>query len=232
MGKVRKPFCHIDEALLRWDMTDRDLAAFVLADQLTLSATVAGLEILIGKVEDLGDGERTRLPARFRRVVGTIELEPDDAWRILREGQLEIFAPRAAPDTHVEICDPSGGGAGHLVNREDLVICSAELDRFEREHGITQKDLVPAYRGAPPRFDWDSFWIEACRLLYEEGVPRTQGEFVRHMATWFEANAKSSPDESTIKKKLKPLWHAIRPADEPVSQHRSESAVLASSRSA
>lgn len=230
MRKVRKPFWHIDEALMRWNVTERDLAAFVLADELTLSATVAGLQVSVGKMEDLGDGERTRMPAIYRRITGTIDLEADDAWRILREGSLEIFAPRAAPDTHVEICDLQD--AGHPVTRDDLVICRAELERFERELGFTQEELIPPHRGAPPRFDWDSFWIEVCRLLYEEGVPRTQGEFVRQMAAWFETNEKSSPDESTIKKKLKPLWQAIRPADEPAPLSRAQRAASAPLRSA
>ncbi len=68
-------------------------------------------------------------------------------------------------------------------------------------------------RGAPPRFDWDSFWIEVCRIVHEDGIPITQSELVRRMNQWFDSQERGSPDESTIKKKLKPLWHTLRPAE-------------------
>ena len=53
MSKLRKPFYHIDELLARWEMTERDITAFVLADELTLSATVAGIRIQYGSFEDM-----------------------------------------------------------------------------------------------------------------------------------------------------------------------------------
>ena len=59
----------------------------------------------------------------------------------------------------------------------------------------------------------DSFWIEVCRIVHEDGIPRTQSELVNRMNEWFDDQDRGSPDTSTIKKKLKPLWHTLRPAE-------------------
>jgi len=46
-----------------------------------------------------------------------------------------------------------------------------------------------------------------------EGVPATQVEFVSRMSDWFSAQGQTCPDDSTIKKKLKPLWQRLRQED-------------------
>ena len=119
--------------------------------------------------------------------------------------------PKADPGSYLQVSKPDG--EGHTVQRDDLVIRRAELERFEHAQGITQRPEPAAQRGAPVRFDWDRFWIEVCRVVHEDGLPRTQSELISRMSAWFDRNEPSSPDESTIKKKLKPLWHTIRIAD-------------------
>jgi hypothetical protein len=213
MSKLRKPFYHLDEALTRWDMTERDVTAFVLSDELTLSATVAGLRILFGSLEDMADGEYFRIPEGYRYVIGTVDLARDDAWRVLREGSWTIASLKATPGTYQDISDDAIDNR-HLVQRDDLVICRAEIECFEVAQGIALEPDAPMRRGAPTRFDWDGFWIELCRIIHEEGVPDTQSELVERMGEWFSTNRKSSPDESTIKKKIKPLWQHIRPTEQ------------------
>ena len=210
MSKLRKPFYHVDEVLARWEMTERDITAFVLADELTLSATVAGLRIQYGSFDDLGEGNFNRLPEGYRYIIGTVDLARDDAWRILREGSLSIGSLKCGPGEFQKI-DDTVLGDQFLVHREDVVVCRAEIERFEGSHGISREDAAPFRRGAPQRFDWDSFWVEICRIVHDDGIPRTQSELVGRMCEWFDVHNSASPDESTIKKKLKPLWHAIRP---------------------
>ncbi len=216
MSRLRKPFYHLDEMLSRWEMTERDIAAFVLADELTLSATVGGLRIEYGAIDEIGDDRCFRIPEGTRFAIGTIDLARDDAWRILREGSWAITSLKAEPGRYQNI-DGLNWENRHLVQREDLVICRAEIERFEQAQGLSLEADAPIRRGAPSRFDWDAFWVEVCRVIHADGLPDTQNELVGRLAEWFEINRKSVPDESTIKKKLKPLWRELRRQDEPPS---------------
>jgi hypothetical protein len=209
MSTLRKPYYHVDEALMRWDITERDIIAFVLADELTVSATVARLRVRYGSIEKVADGEFVRIPEGQRHLIGTVDLHRDDAWHILRKGSQSVRSLKAPPGTFQEIDDDE-----HVIHRDDLVICRAEMERFEKELGLAPAPEKQGRRGAPPRFDWDSFWIEVCRIVHEDGIPLTQSELVRRMNEWFDSRNRASPDESTVKKKLKPLWHTLRP-DEP-----------------
>src|SRR4051812_462158 len=103
MSKLRKPYYHLDEALMRWDMTERDITAFVLADELTISATVAGLRVQYGSIEEVDAGEFVRMPEGQRYLIGTVDIHRDDAWRILREGSQSIRSLKAPQGTFQEI---------------------------------------------------------------------------------------------------------------------------------
>ena len=212
MGKLRKPFYHLDELLTRWDMTEWDVTAFVLSDELTLSATIAGLRILFGRIDSDNLHDYFRIPEGSRFVIGTVELAREDAWRVLRDGSWTITSVKAPPDCFADIDDDSIDNK-HLIHRDDLVICRAEIERFETAQKIAAEPDTPTRRGAPSRFDWDGFWIEICRVIHEDGVPGTQSELVGRMVEWFDNHGQASPDESTIKKKIKPLWQKLRRAE-------------------
>lgn len=216
---LRKPFYHLDEMLTRWGMTERDIAAFVLADELTLSATVSGLRIEYGEFEECRDGSWFAMPAGTRFAIGTIDLARSDAWRVLREGAWTIASLKAQPGRYENIDDPKLDNK-HEVHREDLVICRAEIERFEQAQGLLIEADAPIRRGAPSQFDWDAFWVEVCRGIHADGLPMTQNGLVGRMAEWFELNHKKAPDESTIKKKLKPLWRQLAKPDEQPSSSR------------
>jgi len=71
-------------------------------------------------------------------------------------------------------------------------------------------------RGAPSRYQWDDIWVELCAMIFLDGLPETQAELVQHIARWLESRGKPVPDDSTIKKKIKPLWQRLR---EPMERH-------------
>lgn len=47
-------------------------------------------------------------------------------------------------------------------------------------------------------------------MIFLEGIPETQTALVQQVAAWLEAQGKRVPDDSTIKKKIKPLWQRLR----------------------
>ncbi|MET3791807.1 hypothetical protein [Aquamicrobium terrae] len=230
MSILEKPFYHIGEVCARWNMGEHDLAAFVLAGELTLSATVAGVRVIHGIVEEVDINQWEKIPEGHRYIIGTIDIMRDDAWTVLREGCHGITHLKVPEDEYIAIDDYRWSN-GYTVCRDDLVICRAEIDRFEaahlglaamvgkdgrgnREAGIADGSDDARNRprtGAPVKYDWDGFWVEVCRRIYEDGVPATQGELVRLMQDWFGKSGRHMPDVSTLKKKVSPLWRQIAP---------------------
>ena len=78
--------------------------------------------------------------------------------------------------------------------------------------GAAPSDEPSASRGGrPARHDWDAFWVEVCRIIHDEGVPTTKGEFANHMLDWFIGRGDSAIDRRTIEKKLSQLFRVLRP---------------------
>lgn len=212
MTSLKKPFYEIEEVLERWQMTRQDLLSFVLSDQMTISITAAGLPITYGCYEEIEDNCIERVPIGYKWVIGTIDLKPADAWQTLRHGKTTVRDFRSEKDTFQEISN-SRALDGHAIATHDLVVTRAEVERFEREQVMSSQPIVERRRGAQQRYDWESFYIEAAVVVYAEGVPATQVEFVSRMSDWFSAQGQTCPDDSTIKKKLKPLWQRLRQED-------------------
>jgi hypothetical protein len=203
----RKPFYSLDDVFARWSMNERDLAAFVLADELTLSAEVIGLRVCHGAFE-ICENDYLRMPLGYRRMTGVVDLLRDDALEVLRRDGASVQAFKAPDQEFLEVADDDAGGY-HFVTREALVIRREEIDRFEAAQGVSVGDDGAIQRGAPRRFDWDGFWVEVCRSIHEDGLPDTQTELVSRMSEWF-AQSGVAPDDSTLKKKLRPLWRRLR----------------------
>lgn len=212
MTSLKKPFYEIEEVLERWQMTRQDILAFVLSDQLTISITAAGLPITYGHYEEIDAGEYARIPIGCKWVIGTIDLQPADAWQTMRYGKTTVKHFRSEKDSFQEISETRALD-GHAIATHDLVVTRAEVERFERQQMMSFQPIIEKRRGARQRYDWESFYIEAAVVVYAEGVPETQVEFVSRMSDWFSAQGQTCPDDSTIKKKLKPLWQRLRQED-------------------
>ncbi|TQF76696.1 hypothetical protein FK498_16455 [Elioraea sp. Yellowstone] len=214
VSSLRKPFYRMEEICRRWGMTLVDLEAFVFAGDLTLSVQVVDLEIEQGLIEPSPDGSLCHLPQGTKYVTGLLDLRGADASRVLRRGEDAVrqFAVKQGEYVHVA---PPGAEWSYLnVERKDLVVRHAERERFEAAHQLAQptiRELPARPRGAQPIHDWDAFWIETCRLLFFDGVPPSQAALIRHVQAWFAAQGKKVPDESTLKRKLKPLWDMVAP---------------------
>lgn len=110
---------------------------------------------------------------------------------------------------------------GVVIVAADVLVRRAEVERFEQEHGFSNRVLAPANSaataarprggpGVPPRHDWDAFYAALTRRIHEHGVPATQAELVRDMLTWFEGrDVEHAPDESTIRRKITPIWREL-----------------------
>lgn len=220
MAKLRKPFYRLDELCDRWDLTHHDFAAFVLAGELTASVIVIGVMVEYGTYEEVNPAQMCRMPYEYKTVTGPADLEPIDAWRLITEERQSITRFKAEGSEYAIIEDRNYDDGLRLL-RDDIVIRLHEVERFEKVHGLATPVVIapapiptPAQtpRGVASRYDWDAFWIEVCRSTYSDGLPGSQADLVRRMRDWFETTG-SVPDDSTIKKKLSPLWRALHAVD-------------------
>ncbi|KPL53175.1 hypothetical protein ABB55_13930 [Prosthecomicrobium hirschii] len=216
MATIRKPYYRLDELCTRWGLSIDDLADFALSGEITVSALVVGLNTMFGDYDEVGNGEYVRIPMGYRRLTGPADLTLHDAWHAIHDGAQTISGFDAPDSSFVAIDDPRFED-GFPVGRDQVVVRREEVDRFERVQGLVQDQEAPVsganiQRGAQPRYDWDAFWIELCRSVYADGLPASQAELVRQMRDWFEMTG-SAPDDSTIKKKLAPLWRTLRASD-------------------
>ena len=206
-------------------MSEADIAAFVLANQLVLSIAVSQLPLQSGYYEVIDASNRCAIPTERRRFTGTLDLRLDDAWTALTVGNCGVSYFRAKPDEFIEYMPGDDCGALH-VEAPVLVVRRDELERFETAQRLAAAAPIVAvadgprggkHRGAPAKYDVDEFWRETCRIIYHVGPPPKQGDMVRKLHDWFEKSHGfgNAPDESWIRKKIVPLWPDIQPDSRP-----------------
>lgn len=97
-------------------------------------------------------------------------------------------------------------------------VTRTEAQRFERKHapneGVAPEGQArrrPPGPGAPPKYDWDTFFAAMTRRIFVDGLPKTQGELVREMLDWFQSRSgQQTPDESTVRRKVAMVWRELR----------------------
>ena len=126
-----------------------------------------------------------------------------------------MHSPVTSPTVAVRLMDGIG------ITAADVLVRRAEVERFERQYGFFNGLHVPGGGsgpterrrggpGVPPRHDWDAFYAALTRRIHDHGVPATQAELVRDMLAWFEArDVEHAPDESTIRRKITPVWREL-----------------------
>lgn len=195
MPLPRRPFFSLPETAGRWACAPRDIAGWAAEGQIELVASIppvrAGPETLSGIVavsapELLGlfriDGAGPRaVPLRRARPL------EEGAWRV--------------------ISDPA---EGVWIEAADLLICAEELARFEREHEIGPHRCAPP--GPQPRFDWDGMWQFVVIRIHEQGLWESQAAMVSEVqeAMVRRSETGDAPDERTIRRRLTPVWRALR----------------------
>ncbi len=203
----------------RWHVKQPQIAAVALEGKLTLSIPVPGVHAEFGYYEEYGPNDWNRIPERHEFLRGVFNLSPRDAWNLLREGTKEIDSLAAEEKGGYIDLQPTSHQNGFVAVVGDVLVRRDEVERFETENSpsraVPAEPIVRGGPGVPPKYDWDGFWVEACRRIHDDGIPATQAAFVREMQDWFDAQGATAPDQSTIKKKISRLWKALGARVEP-----------------
>lgn len=68
-------------------------------------------------------------------------------------------------------------------------------------------------RGRLAKWEWEDCFVEICRIVHLDGLPKSQAEMVRKLQDWFISQVDNHPAESEIKKRVSKVFRAIREAE-------------------
>lgn len=184
----------LQEVAVRWDCTLADIAGWASIGRFDIVTAIApvtsGMQIVAGYVVV----PVTDILQMFRRC-GTGPTR-SHLRRVRPKGQGEWFM----------IEDP----AGIEVTLADLLIMADDVRRFEADCDLLRRPA--SHIGSTARYDWDGMYIALMVRIHDQGVPATQAEWLGEVQDWFVATSESGevPDERTIRRRLTPIWKALR----------------------
>ena len=195
MALPPREYFTLHEAAARWDCTLADIAGWASAGRFDIVTAMApvipGLRRIKGFVAVLV----TDILQRFRRC-GT--------------GPTVSRLRRVRPIGQAEwimITDPA---ERIEVTLSDLLIMAKDVQKFEAEYDLLRRPA--AHIGSTARYDWDGMYIALMVRIHDQGLPATQAEWLGEVQEWFVANGDGGevPDERTIRRRLTPIWKALR----------------------
>jgi len=146
-------------------------------------------------------------------VAGRVVLSPMDLMPLFRRcgtGPTEGVARRIMTGEKGQwqiITDPVGGVT---VAVADMMIMADEVHAFEEENDMVRR--VAAGPGASTPYDWEGMNIALIVRIHDQGLPATQAELVAEMQDWFadRSDGKKMPDSRSIRRRITPIWRALR----------------------
>jgi hypothetical protein len=196
MALPARVFWTLEDLAVRWGCAPADIVGWATEGIIEIVTSIGlvqcdGTEPLVGMVvvcaEDLMPLFRRNRPDPVACMI----------WRIRPQGTAEWKI----------VTDPAQGVA---IELGDLLVTAATAQRFEDEYDPLQR--VHVSPGRSSRHDWEGMLQTLMIRLFEHGLPESQAEFVADGQDWFVAHARdgSVPDESQIRRKLSPIWRALK----------------------
>lgn len=193
MNLPKRVLYTLTEAAARWSCHIADIADWAIAGRLEVMIAIPPTHFGGETLSDLVVIAPGDILAMFRRC-GT--------------GPREGVIRRARRLGCGEWKHISPSAAGLRIMRDDLMILADALAHFEEEHGLFRRVAASVTGG----YDWEGFYGALILRIFRNGLPETQAELVSEMQAWFVANSATgdAPDESTIRKRISPIWRMLR----------------------
>lgn len=185
----------LHEAAARWDCTLADIAGW---------ASVGRFDIVTG-IAPFAAGSQV--------VTGFVAVSVTEILQMFRRcgtGPTRSHLRRVRPkdqDEWIMITDPA---ERIEVTVADLLIMAEDVRRFETDCDLLRRPA--SHIGSTARYDWDGMYIALMVRMHDQGLPATQAEWLGEVQEWFVATSESGevPDERTIRRRLTPIWKALR----------------------
>ena len=99
------------------------------------------------------------------------------------------------------------------VRIDDLLVLTQDVHSFEAAHDLLRRPA--SHIGATARYDWENMYVSQILRVYERGIPASQSSWVEEIQDWFAEHSADGnvPDERTIRRRLTPIWSALRAQD-------------------
>jgi hypothetical protein len=188
-------FYTLSEVTARWDCSLSDLAGWAMAGRFDI---VTGIEPMVAdghRLSGLVAVSVTDILPMFRRCGTGPKMRILRRVRPLEEKEWVVLP---APPDAIEVA------------LADRMIMAADVRRFEEDCELLRR---PPVRGAPgTTYDWDGMYVALIRRVHEHGVPASQTDWVSEVQDWFVLRTEGAnvPDERTIRRRLTPIWRALR----------------------
>lgn len=199
MNASIRVFYSVYEAAARWGCSAADVIGLAALDRIQLMTGIPGVQTLHGPISGLVHLHGADILAMARRDgSGSGEI------RVKR-----IRAVEEGADWRM-ISDPP---EGIPLAIHDVLILATDVHEFEGEHN--HGPPVRAGFGSKPetyKYDWDAMYVAVIKRIHEHGLPDNQTEFVGEFQEWFSRRDPKgeAPDERTIRRRLNPIWRALR----------------------
>ena len=195
MALPPRAFFILHETASRWGCSIADIAGWASEGKLDI---VTGIPLAICGTE---------------KVSGKITISQMDMLPLFSRsgtGPTVIKLLRVKPENSGEwsyVTEPAGGVE---VSIADLLISGQDVLRFEDEHDLLRR--IGGGTGALSPYDWEGMYVAMIKRIHEDGLPATQAELIGELQEWFANVAENGevPDESTIRRRLRPFWRALR----------------------
>jgi hypothetical protein len=195
MGLPPRAYYSIHEAAARWDCSLSDIAGW---------ASVGRFDIAIG----IGPTQ-----CRDRELAGFVVVSVPDILPLFGHGNA---APRSQLLKRIRVLNEPDWQIvtqpveGIPVSLGDLMILAEEARRFEEDCNLLRRPAE--HIGSTANYDWDGMYLTLVLRVHEQGLPPTQAEWVGEVQEWFVRQSKAGkvPDERTIRRRITPVWKALR----------------------
>ena len=195
MSLPPRAFFSLIETSARWGCTLADVAGWAATDHLTIVTGIAS--VICGK----------------QPLAGIVAVNAADMMRMFRrhgpsEDECRVFRVKLqGSDDWQYITEPADGV---VIKITDLMLLAEEVQKFEDKCDLLRGPSGSG--GAAPRYDWEGVNIMLFRRINDQGLPATQAELIAEVQDWFSQNSSSGeiPEESTTRKKIAPIWRALR----------------------
>ncbi|MET4129984.1 hypothetical protein [Roseovarius sp. MBR-6] len=196
MALPPRVFWALEDLAVRWGCAPADIVGWATEGIIEIVVSIGlvhccGTEPLVGLVavcaEDIMPLFRRNRSDPGACMVWRIRPPSSETWKI--------------------ITDPAQGAT---IELDDLLVTAKTAQRFEDEYDPLHR--VHVSPGRSSRHDWEGMLQSLMIRLFEHGLPESQAELVAEGQEWFVAHAKdgSVPDESQIRRKLSPIWRALK----------------------
>ncbi|MGI3211838.1 hypothetical protein ACROSR_12055 [Roseovarius tibetensis] len=197
MALPPRAFFTLHETASRWGCTIADIAGWAAEGKFDI---VTGIPLAVCDDE---------------KVSGKITLSPMDMLPLFRRsgtGPTAIKLLRMKPEPGRDWAYVTEPADGVEVSIADLLISGEDVLRFEDEYDLMRR--IGGGTGALSPYDWEGMYVAMIKRIHEHGLPATQAELIGELQEWFADVAENGevPEESTIRRRLRPFWRALRGA--------------------